>query len=84
MGLRGVNVAAPNPPLHLSLGRVGGQEDRLRIVHDDDVARQVQAFGILLVHLVVQLEVAGPQRDRQPLQAVVNRFGDAIKVGRAR
>ena len=37
---------------------------------------------VLPIDLVVQIEVALPQRHRQPLQAVVERLGDAVEVGR--
>ena len=75
-------MAPPNPAFHLIFRRVLRQEDRLGIVNDHHVGGEVELFGVLLVDLMMQLEVTRAKRDGQTLQAVVQRFGDAVKVGR--
>ncbi len=76
-------MAPPDPPLDLARRREGRQIDRLRVVDEDDVRFEVEPLGVLAVHFVVQVEVALPQCDRLPLQAVVEGLGDAVEVGRA-
>ena len=76
-------MAAPDPARHLPRRRELRQVDRLRVVYENDVRLQVQPLGVLPIDLVVQIEVALPERHRQALQAVVKGLGDAIEVGRA-
>ena len=58
VGVRGVDVAAPNPAAHLPQRRKLRQVDRLRIVDEDNVRLEVQPRGVLPVDLVVQVEIA--------------------------
>ena len=81
--MRGVDMAAPNPAPHLAGRREVRKIDRLRIVYENDVRLQIQPCGVLAIDLVVQIEVAFPERHRQTLHAVVKGLGDAIEVGRS-
>src|ERR1700694_1355652 len=72
-------MASPHPPPHLSLGRETWQIYRLGIMYKNDVGLQVEPSSVLLVDFRVQVEVGGPEYDRQALEAVMKRLGHAIK-----
>ncbi len=76
-------MAAPDPSPHLAGRREVRQIHRLRIVYENDVGLQIQPRGVLAIDLVVQLEVALPERYRQALHAVVKGLGNAVEVGRS-